>query len=147
MKPTRTWILVTDGGHARILEALGRGKNVHVFSEANLNNTPSHLKFRDRVVRVHESLGYTRHSLEPRQDLHRALEVLFASQLGAMLGGYAASNSFDRLVVVAPPTMLGQLRKVLPSNTREKIVAEIDKDLTRFRVSEVVSRIQKVAML
>ncbi|MBS0270827.1 MAG: host attachment protein, partial [Proteobacteria bacterium] len=48
---------------------------------------------------------------------------------------------------VAPPTMLGQLRKVLPSNTREKIVAEIDKDLTRFRVSEVVSRIQKVAML
>lgn len=149
MKPTRTWILVADGGRARILEAAGRGKGVHLVSglEASLDNPPSHLQGRDRPGRVHESVGYTRHAVEPKQDPHRVMEADFASQLAETLGNYAASKSFDRLVLVAPPTMLGELRKALPPDAREKVAAEIDKDLTHVGDDDIPSHIEDVIAL
>ncbi|HET6387985.1 host attachment protein [Hyphomicrobium sp.] len=149
MKPTRTWILVADGGRARILEAVGRGKGVHLVpgSEKRLDNPPSHLQGRDRPSRVHESVGHTRHAVEPRQDLHRAMEDQFAGQLAAMLGDYAQKDSYDQLVLVAPPTMLGELRKALPSSARERLAAEVDKDLTHVGDADIPSHIENVIAL
>ena len=56
MKPARTWILVADGSRARILEMLGRGKEVHMVSGSNaaLDNPPSHEQGRDKPARVYE---------------------------------------------------------------------------------------------
>ncbi len=149
MKPTRTWILVADGGRARILETIGEGQGVHVVSgsEEGIDNPPSHLQGRDRPGRVHESVGATRHAVEPRQDPHRALETLFANQLATMLSDHVASQSFDRLVLVAPPKMLGDLRKLVVPSVREKIVAEIDKDLTKIPYGEILSHLDNVIAL
>ena len=149
MKPTRTWILVADGGRARILEALGRGKGVHIVSgsDATIDNPPSHLQGDAKPDRVYESVGHARHAVEPRQDPHRALEAIFAGQLAAKLGDYAASKSFDRLVIVAPPAMLGDLRKVISPSVREKIVAEVDKDLTKVPNGEILNHINDVIAL
>lgn len=149
MKPTRTWILVADGGGARILEALGKGHGLHEVagSEARTENPPSHEQGRDRPGRVHELVGHVRHGVEPRRDPHKALETLFADQLATMLAKYAASNAFDRLVIVAPPTMLGDLRKAMHPEVRAKIVAEIDKDLTKVPNVEVSTHIADVVAL
>ena len=59
MKPTRTWILVADGGRARILEVVGKDKVARMISgsDAKLDNPPSHEQGRDRPVRVHELVG------------------------------------------------------------------------------------------
>ena len=92
-------------------------------------------------------LGYTRHAVEPKQDPHRVMEADFASQLAETLGNYAASKSFDRLVLVAPPTMLGELRKALPPDAREKVAAEIDKDLTHIGDDDIPSHIEDVIAL
>jgi protein required for attachment to host cells len=149
MKPTRTWILVADGGRARILEALGRGRDLHIVggSDATLDNPPSHQQGRDKPSRVYESVGETRHAVEPRQDPHRALETIFASQLGAMLANYAENRSFDQLVLIAPPVMLGDLRRFLQPHVRERVVAEIDKDLTKTPSSQILSHIENVIAL
>jgi protein required for attachment to host cells len=149
MKPTRTWILVADGGRARILETIGRGKGVHIVSgsEEGIENPPSHLQGRERPARVHESVGPARHAVEPRQSPYRALEMLFANQLASMLSENAASQSFDRLVLVAPPKMLGDLRKLVVPSVREKIVAEVDKDLTNVPYGEILSHLDDVIAL
>jgi protein required for attachment to host cells len=149
MKPTRTWILIADGGRARILESVGRGKGLHMItgSDTRQNNPPSHEQGRDQPARVHESVGHTRHAIEHRHDPHRALETLFASELGVMLNNYATSNSYDRLVLVAPPAMLGDLRRTIPPQVRDKIVAEVDKDLTKVPNNEVMSHIEDVIAL
>jgi protein required for attachment to host cells len=146
MKPTRTWILVADGGRARILEAVGRAKGVQIVpnSETRLDNPPSRDQGRDAPGRVFESVGKMRHAVEPRRDPHDALEVLFANQLASMLEDAATRASFDRLVVVAPATMLSNLRKTIQAQVRNKIVAEIDKDLTRVPNNEVLSHIEQV---
>jgi len=149
MKPARTWILVADGSRARILEVLGRGKEVHMVSGSNaaLDNPPSHEQGRDKPARVYESVGDTRHAVEPRHDPHRALETIFAGQLGAMLANYAKSRPFDQLVLVAPPAMLGDLRKFLEPHVRDKIIAEIDKDLTKVPDDKALSHIGDVIAL
>jgi protein required for attachment to host cells len=69
---------------------------------------------------------------------------LFASQLATMLADHSAKDAFDRLVVVAPPAMLGNLRKMINPEVRNKIVAEIDKDLTRIPNNEIASHIENV---
>jgi protein required for attachment to host cells len=145
MNQTRTWILVADGGRARILETTGKRQEVHavVGSESRLDNPPSRELGRDAPGRVYESVGSTRHAVEPRRDPHKALEALFASQLATMLADYSARESFDRLIVVAPATMLGNLRKMIQPQVREKIIAEIDKDLTRVPNNEIASHVER----
>jgi len=149
MKPTRTWILVADGGRARILEALGKGHGLHevLGSETRTDNPPSHELGRAPPGRVYESVGHARHAVEPRQDPHRALETLFAGQLATMLAKYAATNAFDRLVIVAPPAMLGDLRKLMHSEVRAKIVGEIDMDLSKVPNGEISAHIEDVVAL
>ena len=56
------------------------------------------------------------------------------------------------LVVVAPPRMLAELRRVLPERLRRAIVAEVDKDLAmlngntaEFRLSEDTAFIEAMA--
>jgi protein required for attachment to host cells len=146
MKQSRTWILVADGGRARILETTGKRHDMRVVtgSESRLDNPPSRELGRDAPGRVYESFGCARHAVEPRRDPHNALEALFASQLATMLADYSARESFDRLVVVAPATMLGNLRRMIKPQVRKKIVAEIDKDLTQLPNNEIASHVEHV---
>jgi protein required for attachment to host cells len=61
-----------------------------------------------------------------------------------MLADHSAKEAFDRLVIVAPATMLGNLRRMIKPEVRNKIVAEIDKDLTRIPNNEIASHIDNV---
>ena len=44
----------------------------------------------------------------------------------------AKEGRFDHLVLVAAPKILGDLRELLPKTVHGKIVAEINKDLTKI---------------
>lgn len=149
MKPTRTWILIADGAHARIIEAIGKDHGLHEVpgTETRLHIPPSRLLGRAEPGRVHESVGYTRHAIEPKSDPHKLLEVQFAEQLADQLHQYVEAKAFDRLVVVAPPTMLGYLRKSLGSDVTGKLIAEVDKDLTKVPNNEVASYLETVIAL
>jgi protein required for attachment to host cells len=144
MKATRTWILIADGARARILESTGKGHDVHAVQSCDFSNEtpPSRELGSDRPGRVVESHGATRHAIEPRYDLHRGLETLFAHQLADILGQRLSEGSFDRLVIVAAPAMLGDLRKSLSAPLREKVVAEIAKDLTKVPNHEIMRHLE-----
>ncbi len=135
-KPMRTWILVADGNGARILEALGEGSGFHQVSGGEVLSDGAPSDFKDR--------GNTAAS---RRNIARALETLFASQLAAMLAGYLRQSAFDRLIIVAPPTMLTELRKMIGPNVREKIIAEIAKDLTKIPNNEISVHLDGVVVL
>ncbi|MBS0233244.1 MAG: host attachment protein [Proteobacteria bacterium] len=140
MKPktTSTWILIADGSEARILEALGKGKG---FQERTVSG--GHRPPFGSVVD-----GATPHPVqEERTSATRALEALFASQLGTMLAGYSRNHLFDTLVLIAPAPMLAQLRKMIPTDVREKVVAEIEKDLTKIPFSEISRYLDDVITL
>ncbi len=139
MKPKTpsTWILIADGREARILEALGKGGGFQERALGGGRRTP--------FGAVNGSMPH-QHS-EVRTSATKALEALFASQLGAMLAGYSRSELFDSLVLIAPTPMLAQIRKMLPADVREKIVAEIERDLTAIPFSEISRYLDDVIAL
>ena len=148
MKPTRTWILIADGAHARVLEALGKG---HVLTEvADMRRTvelsASHDLGTDRPGRTHESVGQTRHAMEPTSDPHREQKRRFAGEVAMGMAKGLAAGRFDRLVVVAPPVTLGDLRAELPAQVAKVVAGEVAKDLTKVPDHEVESHLGEVVI-
>jgi protein required for attachment to host cells len=138
MKPTTTWILIADGAHARIFANRGPGNGIElVEGKIDADHRPTHEIVADRLGRTHESVGATRHAIAAEHDPHRELKHTFAVKLAHMLDQRRAEHAYDRLVLVAPPKTLGDLREALPSSVRALVRAELDKDLTKTPVAEL----------
>ena len=116
MKPTTTWILIADGAHARLFANHGPGKGIEAAGGDQRRPSARQRAGARRaraLVRVSGSAGDMRHAIEPRTDPHRELKRDFAKHLGKMLDQGLAKKSYDRLVIVAPPQALGDLRHAL----------------------------------
>lgn len=144
MRARRTWILIADGARARILEQLGQGGEIRPIETEKFETVskPSRELGSDRPGRVRESVGHQRHAIEPKYDPHRGLETMFAHQLVDILSQRLSDGLFDHLVIVAPPVMLGDLRKALPAPLQSAVVAEIAKDLTKVPNNEIMGHIE-----
>ncbi|HMB48370.1 MAG TPA: host attachment protein, partial [Afifellaceae bacterium] len=140
--PTRklkTWILIADASRARILENDGPGRGVQAL--ANRIYEAEHRKagdiMADRPGRTFDSAGSGRHAKAYRSDPVREEERAFAASLVGNLQQAHEKGDFDRLILIAPPKMLGDLRAQLPESLQAVIHAEIDKDLTPIPNSDI----------
>ncbi|MCC7271671.1 MAG: host attachment protein [Alphaproteobacteria bacterium] len=138
-----TWILVADGSRARVLANEGRKLGVREVAGTKLElvNPPSHEQSSDRPGRTHESAGPARHAQEPRTDPHREAKVGFAREIAEMLRQGREAKRFDRLVLIAPPFMLGVLRDVIDRETGRRVIGEIAKDLTQVSDAQLHSHL------
>ncbi len=50
---------------------------------------------------------------------------------------HAHANRFEKLVIIAPPKILGNLRKAFHAEVAGRVAAEIPKELTSHPVSEI----------
>ncbi len=146
MKPTRTWILIADGARARILENDGPGHGLKALEGMTFHgdHASTHEIMSDRTGRTHSSVGPGRSAIEAHSDPHRELKKKFAHQLADVLARALEIKAFDRLVVVAPPPALGDLRAALPAAVTAKISGEVAKDLTKTPNDEVAGHITDV---
>ena len=133
MKRIITWILVADGFQARLFCNDGPGRGVAPLSDDLLTgcNLPGREIMSDRPGWAFDSAGQGRHAKEPRTDPREAEKRRFAHTLVAMLEDGLNQVRFDCLVLIAPPRALGQLRDELSKSVRDKISAELAKDLTQ----------------
>ena len=145
MKQNRTWIVVADGGQARILLYTGRASGVRQLPNTEFHDPhlPTHELVTDRQPRVHESLGATRHAVEPRIDPHEQRKEQFLAQLTEHLERAAERGEFERLVVVAPATALGELRKDFSSQLKQRLFAEFVHDYAHQTNDYVYSHIKE----
>jgi protein required for attachment to host cells len=138
-----TWILIADGARARLLEQDRKSRHFNPISEQEFFGSRAQSKdiASDRPGRAFDSAGrgqsgdaatHGRHAMEPSTDPHRYAEYEFARDLSDYLEKAANEHRFDRLVLVAAPKVLGDLRDLLPKTVHGKIVTEIDKDLTKI---------------
>lgn len=63
-------------------------------------------------------------------DYHQMEKDRFAAEVANLLNSWALTNSFDSLIVAAPPQTLGELRKHYHSEVSARLAGEIDKDFT-----------------
>lgn len=146
MKKTRTWILVADGSRARILlnEGIGKGLQPALDQEFAVHLEPTREIGTDKPGRSFSGVGGSHHAMTPRVDWRQYEKDNFARQMAELLDQAAAKNAFDRLVLVAPPDTLGELRKGLGANAQKRVTAEMAKDLTRASPEELAAQLGAV---
>ena len=85
-----------------------------------------------------------RHAIEPRVDPHRELKRTFAHELADMLDQRLTEKAYDRLVIVAPPKALGDLRAALSEHVKPLVYAELNKDLVKTPTAELPNHLGAV---
>ena len=135
VKKTVTWILVADGAQARLYANDGPGHGIHPATEWDFAlDLPSKVGdiVSDREGRVVSSGGSGHHALNPRIDPRRHLEAEFLKSVATFLEEGALAKSYDRLVLVAAPRALGDLRAMLAPHAAGLVTRELDKDLVHL---------------
>ena len=145
MKKIVTWILIADGARARILRSDGRGSPLTpVGGEIEGDNRKTGEIGVERPGRAYGPGGAGRHAMEPRVDWHELEKHLFAKNLAAYLNKSAQEKAFERLAMVAPAKVLGDLRAALGKQASELVVAELSKDLTGIPDRELPAHLEKI---
>jgi protein required for attachment to host cells len=118
----QTWIVIGDGSHARLFQA-----TTDVAQPWLLLRTIDRENSREKTNRAdsHEDRG----------------EHDFARHLVAELEAGRQSGTFARLVLVAPPAFLGQLRGELSPSLTTCVVKSFDKDYTKMSATELPTHI------
>jgi protein required for attachment to host cells len=132
MKHARIWYIIADGGRARFVERDEQGayRTVVSFVAAELHDRSSDLG-RDRPSRVKESANAARHAVEPRRDLHEAAKEDFVKLVAEEIEAEHGRDQFDRLVLIAPPRVLTELKQKLSKPMAKIVVNDLQKDLTK----------------
>ena len=76
-------------------------------------------------------------------DWHEFGEGRFGAEFAARRNRAAQRGLFERLILVAPPRVLGRLRPALSAPAAACVVAEIGSDLTGHPVDEIEKNIAK----
>ena len=148
MRPTRTWIVITDAAHARAHLSLRPGDPMTRVPEFD---------FAESIPKAHDlaghqpgssqpSVGSAHHTVgdsDPRRDMKHKFAVRVAHELEAAL----QRGAFDRLVIAAPPAMLGDLRAELSKQVAAVVIAELHKDLVKTPDHELASHFKDVPAL
>jgi protein required for attachment to host cells len=139
-KEQRTWIVVADGGHARILESGHRNSGVTVRLDLSSDARQTSGKLAaGRLPRTQESGSSARHGIEPRLALKDHEKRVFAARLAGYLRG--GLDNFDQLVVVAPMRFLNLFRETASDAVAKKISATRGKDLTWMSDAQVLDHL------
>ncbi|MCY1061215.1 host attachment protein [Nannocystis sp. SCPEA4] len=145
MKPyTPTWIVLMDGSRSRILvqEAPGAALTRPFGDGFTSGRELSHELGDDRPGRARASAGaVARHAFEPRSNPHDKAEQEFSNQIAALVDRGIAERLAQRVILVAPPHAMGDLRKALSPRAYARVQAEIVHDWIDLPDDDVAARL------
>jgi len=137
------WVLVADGEKALLLKNAGDNKfpNLEVVQVMEQENPPTREQGSDSPGRYNDGPSVHRSAVEDT-DWHRIGKERFAEEIAARLYKLAHGGEFDSIVLVAPPVMLGAMRKKLHKVVGDKVTAEIPKTMTNHAIPEIEAMLQ-----
>lgn len=145
MQKTVLWILLADGGNARIIERDGPFGNLTEIHNLTHSHAANRERGTDRAGRGFESSGTTRHAYEPRTDWHEQQKEEFAKDIVKLLNEAHTQQKFHELYILAPAKMLGLIRQHMNHSNHEineKVSKELSKDAISFTLAEIKKYIE-----
>lgn len=144
-----TWILTADGHHARVWEWKSREQPLTLVPDfvrqvENASKFSRDMKS-DRPGRSFASTGMGRSSIEPKSDPHTHEKDEFARTLASDLHEALQAHRFRKLVVIAPPHMLGSLRQNFSTQLTQVIAGQSDKDYMNADVEALYYHAAQIA--
>lgn len=133
-----TWVLIADSEKALFTRNLTDAENPHleVVRKDEQDNPPDIEQSANRPGRMPDT-GPSQRSAMDDTDWHELAKERFAEDLADRLYSKAHRGDFDRIVLVAAPDTLGDLRPALHKVVTDKVVGEIPKNLTSHPLTEI----------
>jgi len=137
--PHQALILVADGRKYLLIRNAGDSSHPDLVVEAHREQElhSNQELGTDQPSSSFASSGGGRRASIAMTDFHQLEEDKFASATADILLKKAHAGEFDKLIVVAPPRTLAELRRHYDRSLTECILAEIDKDLTKHPLAEI----------
>lgn len=137
-KKKKTWVVVADGARSSVYVNNGQGTGLEVLSqsEPGSGRRPTRDLGTGKPGRGFAT-GGARHAFDDPVDWHQQEKMTFAREMAERINRAAEQKDFDRLVIAAPPKIMGELRGSLNRAAKEKLEAEVTKDLTNTPVPEL----------
>ena len=122
--PSGTWVVVADGGHARLFTNVGTETSLTLRQDELIH--PDDLK-----------QGGPGDLPDDTGNLPEIDEAAFSRRLAHTINAAALQNRFAHLVLVADPQSLGRMRPLLHKETMARLVGELPKTLTNSPLEDI----------
>ncbi len=144
--PYNAVVLVGDGARALLFRNSGTPMSPKLAVEKQFEqfNPPTREQGTDRPTRGPTGFQSPRGNIE-QSNWHQLNEERFASDIADKLYHMAHANSFQRIIIVAPPKVLGALRKSLHKEVLDRIEAEVPKELASSPVRDIERELSELA--
>ncbi len=129
--PHDALVLVADGRKLLFFRNHGDENQIDLRTEAHEERDDA----KDSDLRtdapggIHQSAGYG-HSTYEETDFHQQEEDRWTREAAAEINKRALAGDFDALAIVAPPKVLGILRKELHKEAEKRVVCTINKEMS-----------------
>lgn len=134
----KTWVIVADNSRARVFTSetpssplIEVDSIVHPEARMHDRDITSDLPGRG------SGTGGSRHSYETETDAKDYENLGFAKRIAGFLDEARKSDKFKQLIIVAAPSLLGNLRSGLNDQTRKLVSLELDKNLSQLSPAEI----------
>lgn len=137
--PHLSLLIVCDGGKALIMRNAGTMERPKLQMVETLQHQvpPTRDLGSERPGRVYASTGAARSAVEA-SDYHDAAETAFLGEVCRRVEHAVAGQTRGaRLVLAAPPRVIGALRSLLPAPLRDTVAVEVGKDLTKLSIDDI----------
>ena len=134
----KSWVIVANKSSARIFEQ--KKKNSLTLVEC-LYNPEAKVKeadiVSDRIGSSAQSNGHGHQSFSSKTSAKEYGEEVFAKEINDFLEKSRNKNSFKDLVVIAPPSFLGVIKKKLNKELSKQVVSYMNKDFSSKEDNEI----------
>ena len=128
---SKAWVLVANHTTARLFEAEKRAKTLNEIE--SMLYPEGRMKGRDLISdapgRAFDSYGMGRHAMSQSTALRKQGEQKFAKDIVHALEKGRREGRYEKLYIVADPSMAGTLRSSMSPTTRASIAGESRKNL------------------
>lgn len=132
-KVPRIWVVVADRTQAHIFRKTSHGfENI---ADAKMGHSHG----------THETTqGHAFHGYDVKSQRHTKGDGAFIEKLAGWLDTAEREGVYDRLILVAAPRTLGDMRDSLGKNVFSRIVAEVDKELTEMPEAKIKKHLDDI---
>ena len=134
-----TWVVVADSEKALFLRNEGDSEYLHlqvVRDKMEQENPPNREQAANRRGRFNDGPNVHRSAVDDT-DWHQLAKERFAKDISERLYELAHKGRFEKIVICAAPMVLGEMRKDMHLEVTDKIVGEVDKNLTNLPLHEI----------
>lgn len=130
-------VLVSDGRKALFLKNQGDDVFPNLQVERVLQAPDNPQTSQQGTDKPGRAFGFDQRSAVGQTDWHQRAEQKFAAEVAEVVNAACSTGDLKVMVVAAPPRTLAELRTHFSEAVRSKIMAEVNKDLTKHPVYEI----------